>query len=238
MRRIVITGLGVVTPVGHTVKEAWQNILEGKSGIGLIEHFDTSAFSSRIGGSIRDFDLSPYMSPKEARKTDPFIHYGIAAAMQAIEDAGVEVTDANAERIGIAIGSGIGGLPGIEKGYDNFLKGGPRKISPFFVPSNIINMIAGNLSIKYGIKGPNYGIQGSELRHCHRVLHGNPQHRGCGAHDRAGRRGCHDRRRLGDGDLADRPGRLRVRAGAVHAQRRARARQPAVGQGARRIRAR
>ncbi len=158
MRRIVITGLGVITPVGHTVEEAWRNILEGKSGIGLIEHFDTSAFSSRIGGSIRDFDLSPYMSPKEARKTDPFIHYGIAAAMQAIEDAGVEVTDANAERIGIAIGSGIGGLPGIEKGYDNFLKGGPRKISPFFVPSNIINMIAGNLSIQYGIKGPNYGI--------------------------------------------------------------------------------
>jgi 3-oxoacyl-[acyl-carrier-protein] synthase II len=158
MRRIVITGLGVVTPVGHTVKEAWRNILEGKSGIGLIDHFDTSAFSSRIGGSIRDFDLSLYMSPKEARKTDPFIHYGIAAAMQAIEDAGLEVTDANAERIGIAIGSGIGGLPGIEKGYDNFLKGGPRKISPFFVPSNIINMIAGNLSIQYGIKGPNYGI--------------------------------------------------------------------------------
>lgn len=158
MRRTVITGLGAVTPVGHTVKEAWGNILEGKSGIAIIDHFDTSAFSSRIGGSIRDFDLSPYMSPKEARKTDPFIHYGIAAAMQAIADSGIEVTDANAERIGIAIGSGIGGLPGIEKGYDNFLKGGPRKISPFFVPSNIINMIAGNLSIQYGIKGPNYGI--------------------------------------------------------------------------------
>ena len=158
MRRIVITGLGAVTPVGHTVNETWQSILEGKSGIGIIDHFDTSAFSSRIGGSIRDFDLSPYMSPKEARKTDPFIHYGIAAAMQAIEDAGLEVTDENAERIGLAIGSGIGGLPGIEKGYDNFLKGGPRKISPFFVPSNIINMIAGNLSIQYGIKGPNYGI--------------------------------------------------------------------------------
>ena len=158
MRRTVITGLGAVTPVGHTVKEAWGNILEGKSGIAIIDHFDTSAFSSRIGGSIRDFDLSLYMSPKEARKTDPFIHYGIAAAMQAIEDSGIEVTDANSERIGIAIGSGIGGLPGIEKGYDNYLRGGPRKISPFFVPSNIINMIAGNLSIQYGIKGPNYGI--------------------------------------------------------------------------------
>lgn len=158
MRRIVVTGLGVVTPVGHTVKEAWGNILEGKSGVRIIDHFDTSAFPSRMGGSVRDFDLSPYMSPKAARKTDPFIHYGIAAAMQAIQDAGLEVTDANAERIGLAIGSGIGGLPGIEKGHDSYLKGGPRKISPFFVPSNIINMIAGNLSIQYGIKGPNYGI--------------------------------------------------------------------------------
>jgi 3-oxoacyl-[acyl-carrier-protein] synthase II len=158
MRRIVITGLGVVTPVGHTVEDAWRSVLEGKSGIAIIDHFDTSAFSSRIGGSIRDFDLSPYMSPKEARKTDTFIHYGIAAAMQAIQDSGLEVTDANSERIGIAIGSGIGGLPGIEKGYHSYLKGGPRKVSPFFVPSNIINMIAGNLSIQYGIKGPNYGI--------------------------------------------------------------------------------
>lgn len=158
MRRTVITGLGAVTPVGNNVEDSWRNILAGKSGIKVIDHFDTSAFASRIGGSIRDFDLSLYMSPKEARKTDPFIHYGMAAAMQAIEDAGIEVTDENAERIGIAIGSGIGGLPGIEKGYDNYLKGGPRKISPFFVPSNIINMIAGNLSIQYGIKGPNYGI--------------------------------------------------------------------------------
>ena len=158
MRRIVITGLGAVTPVGHTVKEAWGNILEGKSGIAIVDHFDTSAFPSRMGGSVRDFDLSPYMSAKEARHNDPFIHYGIAAGMQAIQDSGLEVTDANAERVGIAIGSGIGGLPGIEKGHDSYLKGGPRKISPFFVPSNIINMIAGNLSIQYGIKGPNYGI--------------------------------------------------------------------------------
>jgi 3-oxoacyl-[acyl-carrier-protein] synthase II len=158
MRRIVITGLGAVTPVGHTVEESWRNVLDGKSGIEIIDHFDTSAYSSRIGGSIRNFDLSPYMSPKEARKTDAFIHYGIAAAMQAIQDSSLEITDANSERVGIAIGSGIGGLPGIEKGYDSYLKGGPRKVSPFFVPSNIINMIAGNLSIQYGIKGPNYGI--------------------------------------------------------------------------------
>jgi 3-oxoacyl-[acyl-carrier-protein] synthase II len=148
----------MVAPVGNTVADAWNNIVNGKSGIALIDLFDTSAFASRIGGSIRDLDLSEYLSPKDARKMDPFIHYGIAAAIQAMQDAGLEVTDENAERIGICIGSGIGGLPGIEKGHDNFLNGGPRKISPFFVPSNIINMVAGNLSIRFGIKGPNYGI--------------------------------------------------------------------------------
>lgn len=157
-RRVVVTGLGLVTPVGNTVAEAWENIVNGKSGIGLIDSFDTSDFTSRIGGSIRDLDLGQYLTPKDARKMDPFIHYGIAAAMQAMTDANLEVTDENAERIGICIGSGIGGLPGIEKGHENYTKGGPRKISPFFVPSNIINMIAGNLSIRFGIKGPNYGI--------------------------------------------------------------------------------
>ena len=158
MRRIVVTGLGVITPVGHTVDETWENIVAGRSGVGVIDAFDTSGFASRIGASVRNFDLSPYMSPKEARKTDTFIHYGIAAAKQAIADAGLEVTDENRERIGIAIGSGIGGLAGIEKGHDGYLAGGPRRISPFFVPSNIINMIAGNLSIEFGIRGPNYGI--------------------------------------------------------------------------------
>jgi len=158
MRRIVVTGLGLVTPVGYDVAQSWQNIVAGRSGIAVIDHFDVAAFSSRIGGSIRDFDLSPYLSAKEARRTDTFIHYGIAAAKQAIADAGLTVTEQNAERIGIAIGSGIGGLPGIEKGHATYMRSGPRKISPFFVPSNIINMIAGNLSIEYGIKGPNYGI--------------------------------------------------------------------------------
>ena len=158
MRRIVVTGLGLVTPVGATVEESWENIVAGRSGVSAIDTFDASGFSSRIGAGVRNFDLSPYMSRKEARKTDTFIHYGIAAAKQAISDAGLEVTDENRERIGIAIGSGIGGLHGIEKGHDGFLAGGPRKISPFFVPSNIINMIAGNLSIEFGIKGPNYGI--------------------------------------------------------------------------------
>ena len=158
MRRIVVTGLGLVTAVGHTVEATWESIVAGRSGVSPIDTFDASGFSSRIGATIRNFDLSPYMSPKEARKTDQFIHYGIAAAKQAIADAGIEVTDENRERIGIAIGSGIGGLPGIEKGHESYLSGGPRRISPFFVPSNIINMIAGNLSIELGIRGPNYGI--------------------------------------------------------------------------------
>ena len=158
MRRIVVTGLGVITPVGNTADEAWSNIVAGRSGVRAIDTFDVSGFASRIGAAVRDFDLSSYMSPKEARKTDPFIHYGIAAAKQAIVHAGLEVTEENRERIGIAIGSGIGGLPGIERGHESYLAGGPRRISPFFVPSNIINMIAGNLSIEYGIRGPNYGI--------------------------------------------------------------------------------
>ena len=158
MRRIVVTGLGVVTPVGHTVEETWENIIAGRSGVSTIDAFDAGTFSSRIGAAVRNLDLSPYMSPKEARKTDTFIHYGIAAAKQAVADAGIEVTDENRDRIGIAIGSGIGGLPGIEKGHDGYLSGGARRISPFFVPSNIINMIAGNLSIELGIRGPNYGI--------------------------------------------------------------------------------
>jgi len=157
-RRVVVTGLGIVSPVGNTVSEAWKNIIDGVSGIGPITHFDVSDFNVRFGGSVRDFDIARYMSAKDARKMDPFIHYGIAAACQAIEDAGIEVEERNAERIGVAVGSGIGGLPGIENGYHAFLDGGPRKISPFFVPSNIINMISGNLSIKYGMKGPNIAI--------------------------------------------------------------------------------
>ena len=157
-RRVVITGLGMVSPVGGNVQDSWANILAGKSGIGPITHFDVSDFSVRFGGSVSGFDVADYMKPKDARKMAPFIHYGMAAGMQAIEDSGLEVTDENAERIGVAIGSGIGGLGGIEEGYAAFLKGGPRKISPFFVPSNIINMISGNLSIMYGMKGPNYAI--------------------------------------------------------------------------------
>ena len=158
MRRIVVTGLGMVTPLGHDVTRTWSAICEGRTGVAPIRRFDASAFASRIGAEVRDFDLSPYMTPRDARRSDDFVHFGIAAAVQAIEESGLEVTAENAWRIGIAIGSGIGGLSGIEKGHLGYMSGGPRKISPFFVPANIINMIAGNLSIRYGIKGPNYGI--------------------------------------------------------------------------------
>ena len=157
-RRVVVTGLGAVTPVGNDVAETWSGIVAGRSGIRPIDAFDVSGYASRIGGAVRDLDLSPYLAPRDLRRMDPFIHYGLVASIQALEDAGLEVTEANAERIGACIGSGIGGLPGIEKGAESLLKGGPRKISPFFVPSNIINMIAGNLSIRYGIKGPTYSI--------------------------------------------------------------------------------
>ncbi|MDH5444646.1 MAG: beta-ketoacyl-ACP synthase II [Gammaproteobacteria bacterium] len=154
-RRVVITGVGMLSPVGLNVKSSWENILAGKSGIAPITHFDVSAFATRFGGSIKDFDVTTIMAAKDARKMDPFIHYGIAAGIEAVEDAGLEVTDDNAHRIGVAIGSGIGGLHTIEKNYEAYKKGGPRKISPFLIPASIINMISGNLSIRFGFKGPN-----------------------------------------------------------------------------------
>jgi len=157
-RRVVVTGLGLVAPVGLDVASGWESILAGKSGIQPITHFEIEPFSVHFGGPIYGFDVEQYIPKKEARKMDAFIHYGIAAGVQAIKDSGVEISDANAKRIGVAIGSGIGGVTGIENGYGAYLKGGPRKISPFFVPSNIINMVAGNLSIMYGLKGPNISI--------------------------------------------------------------------------------
>ncbi len=157
-RRVVVTGLGIVSPVGNSVDEAWGNILAGKSGIGPITSFDASAFSVRFSGAVKDFDVEKYISKKEARKMDVFIHYGMAAAIQAIEDSGIEATEENAERIGVAIGSGIGGLPYIKEQHSNFLQKGVRRISPFFVPASIINMISGHVSIKYGFKGPNFAI--------------------------------------------------------------------------------
>ena len=157
-RRVVITGLGAITPLANTVSETWDGIINGKSGISPIDSFDISSFATTFGGVIRNFDISQYIPEKDAKRMDGFIHYGIAAGCQAIEDSGIEVTEANAERIGVAIGSGIGGITGIEECYAVYDKSGPRRISPFFVPGNIINMISGNLSIKYGLKGPNFAI--------------------------------------------------------------------------------
>jgi len=157
-RRVVVTGLGIVCPVGNTVGEAWSAILAGKSGIGRITQFDASPLSSQIAGEVKNFDVGAYLTPKEARRMDRFIHLGMAAGIQAIKDSGLEITGANAERIGVNIGSGIGGLPMIEDTHNEVLKASPRKISPFFIPGTIINMIAGNLSIMYGLKGPNLAM--------------------------------------------------------------------------------
>ena len=157
-RRVAITGLGLVSPIGLNVEEGWRNLLAGKSGITRITSFDASPFASRIAGEVKGFDVSQYLSPKEARRMDTFIHYGLAAGIQAIKDSGFEVTSENAERIGVNIGSGIGGLPMIEETHDELKRAGARKISPFFIPGTIINMISGNLSIMYGLKGPNLAI--------------------------------------------------------------------------------
>ena len=157
-RRVVITGLGVISPVGNSVTEAWANILAGNSGITKISRFDPSRLTCQIAGEVKGFDLAQYLERKEARHMDTFIHFGMAAGIQAIRDCGIQVTPENAERIGVNIGSGIGGLQMIEQTQRELLAGGPRKISPFFIPSTIINMISGNLSIKFGLKGPNLAM--------------------------------------------------------------------------------
>ncbi|MEX0430571.1 beta-ketoacyl-ACP synthase II [Spiribacter insolitus] len=154
-RRVVVTGLGIVSPVGNGIELAWDRIKSGESGIAPIARFDTEQFAVRFGGEIRDFDVTAYISRKDARKMDPFIHYGIAAAVDALGDSGLEITEANAERIGISVGSGIGGIHSIEEGHKSYLESGPRRITPFFIPSAIINMVSGNLSILLGAKGPN-----------------------------------------------------------------------------------
>ena len=157
-RRVVVTGLGIVSPVGNSVATAWDNIVAGRSGIGRISRFDASAFASQIAGEVKDFDITAYISAKDARRMDTFIHYGMAAGIQAFKDCGLEVTEANAERVGVNVGSGIGGLPMIEETHNDYLAGGPRKISPFFIPGTIINMISGHLSILFGLKGPNLAM--------------------------------------------------------------------------------
>lgn len=157
-RRVVITGLGIVSPVGVGVTQAWQNIVAGQSGISRITRFDPTPFACQVAGEVHGFDATDFLPAKEARRMDRFVHFGLVAGMEAFKDSGLEVTEQNAERIGVCIGSGIGGLPMIEETHDDFLKGGPRKISPFFIPSTIINMISGNLSIMYGLKGPNFAV--------------------------------------------------------------------------------
>jgi 3-oxoacyl-[acyl-carrier-protein] synthase II len=157
-RRVVITGLGCVSPIGNTVAAAWEALIAGTSGIATITRFDASAFSTRFAGEVKGFQIDEYIPAKEARHMDTFIHYGMAAGMQAMQDCGIEVTEANSDRIGVIVGSGIGGLPMIEETHAELTSRGPRRISPFFVPASIINMISGHLSIKYGLRGPNLAI--------------------------------------------------------------------------------
>ncbi|MGV6857894.1 MAG: beta-ketoacyl-ACP synthase II [bacterium] len=170
-RRVVVTGLGVVSPVGSTLDTAWENITAGRSGIRSITDYDVSAFPVRFAGTVQGFDANDYIKPKDQKKMDPFIHYGIGAAVQAIKDSGLEVTEENAERIGVAMGAGIGGIGSIEKNHVALLDNGPRRISPFFVPSAIINMISGNLSIMYGMKGPNIAIVTACTSGTHNIGH-------------------------------------------------------------------
>ena len=157
-RRVVVTGLGHISPVGNTVAEGWANLVAGKSGIASVTKFDASNLSTRFAGEVKGFDVEQYIPAKEARHMDTFIHYGLAAGIQALQDSGLNITDANAERIGVVVGSGIGGLPMIEATQTELLNRGPRRISPFFVPASIINMISGHLSIHFGLKGPNLAI--------------------------------------------------------------------------------
>ncbi len=157
-RRVVVTGLGLVTPVGNTVDSSWKALVSGKSGIAPITKFDASEFSTRFSGSVKDFDVEQYMSRKDARKMDLFIQYGMAAGIQAVTDSGLDMDKLDPARVGTAVGAGMGGMPLIEQAHSALLKGGPRKISPFFIPSTIINMISGHLSIKYGMTGPNFAV--------------------------------------------------------------------------------
>lgn len=170
-RRVVVTGMGMLSPVGNTVESSWKALLEGQSGIVNIEHFDTSNFTTRFAGLVKDFDCEEYMSKKDARKMDLFIQYGVAAGIQAFKHSGIEITEENAPRMGVAIGSGIGGIDLIEKGHQALVEKGPRKVSPFFVPSTIVNMIAGHLSIMCGLRGPNIAISTACTTGLHNIGH-------------------------------------------------------------------
>ncbi|WP_448213006.1 beta-ketoacyl-ACP synthase II [Colwellia sp. MEBiC06753] len=171
MRRVVVTGLGMLSPLGNSPEATFDALLAGKSGIGMIEHFDTSDYPTKFAGLVKDFNAEDYMPKKEAKKMDLFIQYGVAAGIQAIKDSGIEITDTNASRVGVAVGSGIGGLGLIEENHEKLLNSGPRKLSPFFVPSTIINMISGHLSIMYGLKGPNISIVTACTSGVHNIGH-------------------------------------------------------------------
>ncbi|WP_159738318.1 beta-ketoacyl-ACP synthase II [Vibrio atypicus] len=170
-RRVVVTGMGMLSPVGNTVESSWKALLAGQSGIVNIEHFDAENFSTRFAGLVKDFDCTEYMSKKDARKMDLFIQYGIAAGIQALDDSGLQINEENAPRVGVAIGSGIGGLELIETGHTALVGKGPRKVSPFFVPSTIVNMVAGNLSIMRGLRGPNIAISTACTTGLHNIGH-------------------------------------------------------------------
>lgn len=170
-RRVVVTGMGMLSPVGNTVESSWKALLAGQSGIVNIEHFDAENFSTRFAGLVKDFDCTEYMSKKDARKMDLFIQYGIAAGIQALDDSGLQINEENAPRVGVAIGSGIGGLDLIEAGHTALVEKGPRKVSPFFVPSTIVNMVAGNLSIMRGLRGPNIAISTACTTGLHNIGH-------------------------------------------------------------------
>ncbi|MDA0118309.1 beta-ketoacyl-ACP synthase II [Vibrio sp. T11.5] len=170
-RRVVVTGMGMLSPVGNTVESSWKALLAGQSGIANIDHFDAENFSTRFAGLVKDFDCTEYMSKKDARKMDLFIQYGIAAGMQALDDSGLQINEDNAARVGVAIGSGIGGLDLIEAGHTALVEKGPRKVSPFFVPSTIVNMVAGNLSIMRGLRGPNIAISTACTTGLHNIGH-------------------------------------------------------------------
>jgi 3-oxoacyl-[acyl-carrier-protein] synthase II len=171
MRRVVVTGLGMLSPLGNNPETTWQNLLLGKSGISDIQHFDTTEYTTKFAGLVKDFNAEDYMARKEAKKMDLFIQYGVAAGAQAFKDSGLEITEENARRIGVAVGAGIGGLGLIEENFEKMLKTSPRKLSPFFVPSTIINMIAGHLSIMYGLKGPNISIVTACTSGVHNIGH-------------------------------------------------------------------
>ena len=230
-RRVVVTGMGIVSPVGVGLSAAWDSIRNARSGVAPITRFDCAAFPTRIAAEVKDFDVGKYLSAKEARRYDTFVHYGLAATMDAVADAGLADYGGDKERVGVCIGSGIGGLPLIEETKAAYMAGGWRKITPFFVPGSIVNMVSGLASIHYGYQGPNLAIVS-------RVLHREPQHRRGGSADRVRRRRRDDRRRhRSDGQRA-RHRRVLRRARVVHAQRRPGDGEPPVGRGPRRVRAR